>query len=254
MPNPFSVEQFMIDLEKRVAALERLRNGAIVTSSGYMSGDFEPTGDVIVAASAPQMTQQEILDAIYKWNGTVWAPDGFSGTTRVLRFKDNVTSNYVNAFLIMGTSALGTDPLLVFDQGLIAKKDIGVGGFISVNQGVLFLGHGLNSSTEPPKIELLHSGTAMGTYKTLYLAEANGTVPANFCLGTLYIGTSTDNTEGALDTILTRYSAGVVALNGGTGIYYANLNGTATVGKCIQILASDPPSPANGEEWLRSDL
>jgi len=46
---------------------------------------------------------------------------------------------------------------LVVDRGLIVKKDVSVGGFVSSNQGALMLGSGLNNQMDPPKIVLSNS-------------------------------------------------------------------------------------------------
>jgi hypothetical protein len=47
---------------------------------------------------------------------------------------------------------------LTTDQGLLVKKDITAGGFLSSNQGALYLGRGLTSQVDDPKIILMHSG------------------------------------------------------------------------------------------------
>ena len=72
----------------------------------------------------------------------------------------------------------------------MVKKDLAAGGFLSTQQGEVWIGHGRANSTDVPKIILMHSG-----YDTLYLRKlVDGSVsqPANLNLGKLEVK-STNN-------------------------------------------------------------
>lgn len=105
----------------------------------------------------------------------------------------NFTDNYktwrsVNLGLLLVPDT-GYSPLLATDQGFVVKKDIATGGFISTNQGEIWIGHGRASSTDKPKIIMMHSGNGYGT---LYLRMADATTAANLNLGKLEVQ-STNN-------------------------------------------------------------
>jgi hypothetical protein len=73
-----------------------------------------------------------------------------------LRFYDTGTGSYLNLFLTTSKDNYNA-PLLTTDQGLLVKKDIAAGGYLSSNQGALFLGSGLTSQVDPPKIVLMNA-------------------------------------------------------------------------------------------------
>jgi hypothetical protein len=108
-----------------------------------------------------------------------WTPSGFATPNRVLRFKDNISLNYLNHFLITNSED-DDNPLHVLDQGVVFKKDVAAGGFLSANQGMLWLGHGLNTPHDPPKIVAGHTysslltGTAASGQKNISVANAAG--------------------------------------------------------------------------------
>ena len=91
----------------------------------------------------------------------------------------------------------GDSPLLATDVGLVVKKDIGAGGFISTNQGAVFIGHGLDTSTDIPKIVLAHADSTYyppNGYDTLYLKKRlvvsghfDDTTPGDLDLGNLTV-------------------------------------------------------------------
>lgn len=148
----------------------------------------------------PQITRQDLIDAIYKWDGENWAPEGFALGSSFTEFngvytEDNQTkSQSANIFVALLTDS-NYDPILVADQGFVVKKDLSVGGFLSTNQGEIWIGHGRNSSTDTPRIALMHSGQG---YNKLYLTMADCSTPAHLdlsCLnvhGYIDVGTSQD--------------------------------------------------------------
>lgn len=106
-----------------------------------------------------------------------WCPKGVSSFTRSLRFKDNLSLNYLDHFLI--TSSDNYDaPLHYLNQGWVAQKDGAFGGFVSAQQGVFWSGHGLNSPTDVPKHILGHTcdspltATAAAGQKQIVVANA----------------------------------------------------------------------------------
>lgn len=126
-------------------------------------------------STAQSMTREEIIAAIYKWNGTTWAPEGFNSLNNALIFRDTNCENYVKVFPIISTQS-NDDPLLVIDQGLVVKKDITAGGFIGANQGPCALGHGEFYSTEPPHIWLIHANSGYSTLEIKYWSSGTPSV------------------------------------------------------------------------------
>jgi hypothetical protein len=148
-------------------------------------------------SNGPQLTKQGLIDAIYKYDGETWAPEGFTqGSSRaefVSLYGQN-SSQYSNLFLVLLTDS-GYDPILATDHGFVVKKDLSVGGFVSSNQGEIWIGHGRNSSTDTPRIALSHSDQG---YNKLYLTMADCSTPAHLdvnCLdvhGYIEVGTYAD--------------------------------------------------------------
>jgi hypothetical protein len=98
---------------------------------------------------------------------------GLPLSTAAINFTDSYkTFRQANLGLLLASDD-GSSPLLATDVGLVVKKDIGVGGFISTNQGALFIGHGLDTSTDIPKIVLIHADSDYFSpgYSTLYLKK-----------------------------------------------------------------------------------
>jgi hypothetical protein len=140
--------------------------------------------------NGPQITKQSLINAIYKWVGETWAPEGFTLGSSYADFNGVYAqgNQSANLFVVLLTDS-GYDPILVTDQGFVVKKDLSVGGFIGTNQGEIWIGHGRNSSTDKPRIVMMHSSSG---YDTLYLKKSDVTTPANLNLGKLEIQ-STNN-------------------------------------------------------------
>lgn len=156
--------------------------------------------------TTPKLSDQQIIDRIYRWVNGEWDPLEFTIGSSYQRFKgeyiedSTLKSQYLNLFLILSTDNQMA-PLLVTDQGFIVKKDIAAGGYISTQQGEIWLGHGRDSSTDIPKIIMMHSGDG---YDTLYLKKFGGSDPAHLDLGDLTahggITVQKDNPRLVLDT------------------------------------------------------
>lgn len=162
----------------------------VVVSDAYIGPDsaayyLTTKGELLLPSdesTTPKLSNQEIINAIYKWayeNGEwVWQPEGFKTGSSYQKFRGEyyqygqLKNQYLNLFLILSTDN-EMAPLLVTDQGFIVKKDITAGGYISSQQGELWLGHGRNDYFDKPKIILMHAdpdGYALG-YGTLYLRK-----------------------------------------------------------------------------------
>ncbi len=146
--------------------------------------DVHSETNVITDISGSTITVQYALDYAYTVpqhaKVVAWKPEGFTTPTSALIFKDTTTTQYVNVYPIT-VSDDNDNPLLVFDQGIVMKKDLAVGGFVASEQGCLFLKHGLINAFDPPKIVLSDSedyvesgNTALGYFDTLHIMRADG--------------------------------------------------------------------------------
>jgi hypothetical protein len=91
----------------------------------------------------------------------LWTPGGFDTPDNVLRLQDKVTGNYFDMFPVLVDSGSYVAPLAIINQGVTFQKDLAVGGFVSANQGVLYLGSGFTQCNDYPAITLLHGGGAI---------------------------------------------------------------------------------------------
>ncbi|GEM_PF-3367870 len=180
----------------------------------------------------PHLTPQQIIDAIWKFNGSTWAPNGLPLPPNRIVFRDPADNNNndmkVNLMAIV-SDAGGSwiDPLLAVDRGLVVQKDIAAGGFVSSNQGEFWIGHGRYDKTDVPKIVLMHvdSNIYGQSYDTLYLRKADTqllTNPAHLDLGNLT-------------------AHGNVLINGDTqishpGTVYFNVNSTNNSNAAINLM------------------
>jgi hypothetical protein len=112
--------------------------------------------------------KEDIVQAIWGWQNGIWQPlqsgGGLTYGNSCLTLKDTTQGNgekEAQLFLIIQQNDDEIEPLVGTNKGLVVQKDIGAGGFISSNQGALRLGSGLNWQCDYPKIELMHSGTAI---------------------------------------------------------------------------------------------
>lgn len=110
--------------------------------------------------SAPEISPLDIVKNIWWFQDGKWEPQGFSDhgdsyLTLTEQNDDPPSSPNVNLFEILseGTS----EPLLVTDRGLVVQKDIAAGGYISANQGELWVGSGRDDQVDVPKIILTNA-------------------------------------------------------------------------------------------------
>jgi hypothetical protein len=117
--------------------------------------------------NAPSLTKFQIVSQIYGWMDNDWQPqytssrpDGvadFVGASCITTLGKTSDPVRVSKLFTILSSQDSNNNLLCVDQGFIVKKDISAGGILNSNQGAILLGHGLYSSTDPPKIALTHS-------------------------------------------------------------------------------------------------
>jgi hypothetical protein len=127
---------------------------------------------LLLACNAPAMAGVDIINSICSWVDGVWMPLKIEipHGDNYIRFKDTTTNRgeHFGDLSLITSSGNSFAPLLLWSQGMIIKKDLSVGGFVSANQGVLSLGRGLNTQFDPPAISLTcHNTQALDGIKTL---------------------------------------------------------------------------------------
>jgi len=108
---------------------------------------------------ATSMTPQTLINYIWGWENGLWKPVDLTIPTgdNYVRFKDTATENYGDLALVAVQAQVGYNPILTWSQGMVIKKDLSVGGFVSANQGLIALGSGMWEQFEPPGAWLHHS-------------------------------------------------------------------------------------------------
>ena len=187
---------------KRIDGVTKLvlgNDGKLTTFGEFSSGGVASFTNALTAR-----TKAYIIPYFYAYYGTEWHPYHFDGTNHhyptfptspqpatqipanCIKFTDSTTdqSNYL--FIIHITDYLTNDNVLCWDNSMMIQKDLSVGGFVSSNQGVLALGHGMNNYGDRPRIWLTHSGVADpagGYFDTLYLTKFDGVTLGNLKCG-----------------------------------------------------------------------
>jgi len=137
--------------------------------------------ELIMSGDVPHRTKEQIVDAIWGFNGNDWAPQELPHSPSRIVFYDTKASA-TNEDMKVNVMAIVSDeggswvaPLLAVDTGMVVQKDISCGGYVAANQGELWLGHGRKDKLDPPKIILAHADSATygQAYDTLYLKKAN---------------------------------------------------------------------------------
>ena len=104
--------------------------------------------------TAPDFSPVDLVKKIWWFEDGHWDPPGFSarGNSYItLTEQNDDTLPNINLFEV---TVGPLDPLLVVDRGFVVQKDISAGGFISSNQGELWLGSGRNDQVDVPKLIL----------------------------------------------------------------------------------------------------
>jgi hypothetical protein len=119
--------------------------------------EFDDRVILRLKSSLPELSNIETVTNIWWFHDGKWAPPGFSnyGTSylTLTNYNDDPPSTPLNLFAITTTGTEG-EPLLAIDRGLVVQKDIAAGGYISANQGELWLGSGRDDQVDVPKIIL----------------------------------------------------------------------------------------------------
>jgi|GEM_PF-1788335 hypothetical protein len=105
---------------------------------------------------------QDLVNYIWNWVNGVWLPQygNIPHGDNYIRFKDTNQehgAHYADLALVTDLGIGGYDPLLVWSQGMIVKKDFSAGGFVTANQGLIALGSAMKDTFDPPGIWLIHS-------------------------------------------------------------------------------------------------
>jgi hypothetical protein len=189
-----------------------------------------------------------------------WHPDDLS-SSGTLRFKDNITGAYNDVELVTISDG-GNDPITVFTQGSVMRKDLSVGGFLGTMQGVVYIGHGLTSPTDPPKLILSDSETG---YSMLYLTRLNGVDPADFACAKHYAtmdidaftvgaGGATVNHFAAFSGDNTLIQATITLRSKIAGVFAesksAGQNVMTAIGRRVQVVAGETVAAG---DWVTSD-
>jgi hypothetical protein len=160
-----------------------------------VESNLKVMGQAIFTNTIQHLTPQEIVTRIWHYTGATWDPQGLP--VPVNRIEMSSIDGYTLGLFEIIADAGGSfvDPLLATNVGLVVQKDISCGGFVSSNQGEVWIGHGRNTYNDVPKIILSHAAASYGTdpltgqsgFKTLYLRQALSDVntPADLDLGNL---------------------------------------------------------------------
>jgi hypothetical protein len=77
-----------------------------------------------------------------------------------LKLINSAETYLADVFEVICDSGSYSDALLATNRGLVVQKDIAAGGYVSSNQGELWLGSGRNDQVDVPKIVLGNSGVS----------------------------------------------------------------------------------------------
>jgi len=133
------------------------------------------------------MTPEGIVGYIGGHEDGIWQPDKkkIPHGDNYIRFKDTEAETFGDLAII----TLGVKPkarsLLTWGEGMIVKKDLAVGGFVSANQGLIALGSGVEGQFDPPGIWLFHSEE-----NSLHGIKTLSSAPSGAVEGQLYINAS----------------------------------------------------------------
>lgn len=119
---------------------------------GYDPSWYSGTGILEIIGEHETITSFDLIYLIWEWIDGVWTPKTktLPDADSLLRFKNSSTDDYIDIQLIMVDHDGYYDPLFGVSGGLLVKKDITAGGFVSANQGTIGLGSGMRTVFDPP--------------------------------------------------------------------------------------------------------
>jgi hypothetical protein len=112
--------------------------------------------------TALEIDKEEIVRKTWWFVDGMWQPKQFPA----VKGNSWITLNNIplnndssgNLFIIRATGEV--EPLFAIDRGFVVQKDISAGGFVSSNQGELWLGSGRDDQVDMPKIILTNAGVS----------------------------------------------------------------------------------------------
>ncbi|PVX26296.1 MAG: hypothetical protein CW691_01840, partial [Candidatus Bathyarchaeum sp.] len=129
--------------------------------------DLDPVADCVKLnegklqlsnSEVPHLDKLEIVKAIFDFKHGEWGPVGLPVANANTKITFEETDEDLNGHLfeiVSDTPAFNEiEPLLATDRGLVVQKDIAAGGFVSANQGELYLGFGREHRLSEPAIRL----------------------------------------------------------------------------------------------------
>jgi len=150
----------------RIEALEKSFTGSgsliggLSSSGGGGGGGYGGQGVFPLFGTHPKITNYELIDYIWGFENGAWMPTAktIPQGESYIHISDTGLSLGVDVFEIIVDDENGFavgdpqrySPLLGVSTGLVVKKDIACGGFVSANQGKISLGSGLVHPFDPP--------------------------------------------------------------------------------------------------------
>jgi len=164
------------------------------------TGSINTKKHIFIYTTGSDIDVNDLTNCLWHFDGSgsgaTWDATSYlvpTGSHGVLRWVDDTgygTGDYMDLIFIRA-SMEPANPILYLSQHLIAKKDLAAGGFLSSNQGALFLGSGLVGIEDQPKIVLMHYGTGSDITKygptnknNLQIEDVDGNL-ANLTAGTI---------------------------------------------------------------------
>ncbi|MCW3994927.1 MAG: hypothetical protein NWE98_02105 [Candidatus Bathyarchaeota archaeon] len=167
---------------------------AIITQMNQNSNiGYNGLGILNVRGEHQVLSKLDILNYIWGYQNGIWIPNSLTFPTgeSSLRFQDTSSGNYIDLFMIKiegYPNPQEYDVIFGISHGLLVKKDISCGGFVSANQGLIALGSGMTSQFDPAGAWLVHSEKS-----SLHDIETRTSAPSNPQTGQLYINSTNDH-------------------------------------------------------------
>ncbi|MCW4016644.1 MAG: zinc ribbon domain-containing protein [Candidatus Bathyarchaeota archaeon] len=113
----------------------------------------------LIDYDVPELSKLEIVNAIYGFEDGMWNPEGFTPGHSYITFWSAIGAGAETQLFVIEDEQ-DNEPILTTNRGLVVQKDIAAGGFVSANQGELWLGSGRDDQVDVPKIILSNSNVS----------------------------------------------------------------------------------------------